>query len=176
MQLNFRRQAGATLIEIIMVVALIAIITIGALTYYNSASESSKVQETVSGLTGITSVVRNQFASQGDYNGLTEALVYRSTSVPNNMKSVVNTDHLRHPWSQTAAAVTVVPAGSPYATFTIRLAELPRGACVEISSKVYKSFEGTSVNGTAITAATGAATTSMACNDTNTNWIELTQR
>lgn len=176
MQLNLRRQAGATLIEIIMVVALIAIITIGALTYFNSASESSKVQESVSGLTGITAVIRNQFASQGDYNGLTEQVAFRSTNVPVTMKSSVNTDHLRHPWSQTAAAVTLVPAASPFDSFDIRFSELPQGACVEITSKVYKSFERLSVNGTAITPTTGAATASVACVAGNANYIVFTQR
>lgn len=176
MQLNIQRQVGATLIEIIMVVALIAIITIGALTYYNSASESSKVQETISGLTGITAVIRNQFSSQGDYNGLTEALVFRSTSVPGNMKSVVNADHLRHPWSQTPNAFQLNAPSSPYATFTFRLAELPQGACVEIASKVYKSFEGVSVNGTTMSSTSGAATASLACAEGNTNYLEFTQR
>lgn len=175
MQLHIKRQTGATLIEIIMVVALIAIITIGALTYYNSASESSKVQEAVGGLTGLSAVIRNQFQSQGDYQGLTEALVFRSTNVPVNMKSVVNTDNLRHPWSQTAAAVLVAPAASPYANFTITFAELPRGACVEITSKVYKSFTSMTVNGTTVTPTTGAATASLACTDTNTNVLVFTQ-
>lgn len=175
MQLNFKRQAGATLIEIIMVVALIAIITIGALTYFNSASESSKVQESVSALTGLSAVVRNQFQSQGDYNGLTESLLFRSTNVPVSIKSTVNADQLRHPWSQTAASVLVVPAGSPYATFTITFAELPRGACVEITSKVYKNFEGMTVNGTSVTPTTGAATASLSCTDTNTNVLTFTQ-
>lgn len=175
MQLNFKRQAGATLIEIIMVVALIAIITIGALTYFNSASESSKVQESVSALTGLSAVVRNQFQSQGDYDGLTESLLFRSTNVPVNLKSTVNADELRHPWSQTTTAVLVAPAGSPYATFTVTLAELPRGACVEITSKVYKNFESMTVNGTTVTPVTGAATASLSCTDTNTNVLTFTQ-
>jgi Tfp pilus assembly protein PilE len=175
MQLNFKRQAGATLMEIIMVVALIAVITIGALTYFNSASESSKVQESVASLTGISAVVRNQFQSQGDYNGLTESLLFRSTNIPVSVKSTVNVDQLRHPWSQTAASVLVAPAGSPFATFTITFAELPRGACVEITSKVYKSFESMTVNGTSVTPATGAATASLSCTDTNTNVLTFTQ-
>lgn len=175
MQLHIKRQTGATLIEIIMVVALIAIITIGALTYYNSASESSKVQEAVGGLTGLSAVVRNQFQSQGDYQGLTEALLFRSTNVPVNMKSTVNTDQLRHPWSQTAASVLIAPSGSPFATFDITFAELPRGACVEITSKVYKSFESMTVNGTTVTPTTGAATASLSCTDTNTNVLKFTQ-
>lgn len=175
MQLHIKRQAGATLMEIIMVVALMAIITIGSLSFYNSATESSKIQEAVGNLTGLSAVVRNQFQSQGDYQGLTESLLFRSTNVPVNIKSTVNTDQLRHPWSQTAAAVVVAPAASPYATFNITFAELPRGACVEITSKVYKSFVSMTVNGTAVTPTTGSATASLACTNTNTNTLVFTQ-
>ena len=95
MQLNFKRQAGATLIEIIMVVALIAIITIGALTYYNSANQSTKVQETVTGLTSLTSVIRNQFSSQGHYLGLDEQVVASFGNVPKTMR-VDDTSELKH--------------------------------------------------------------------------------
>lgn len=161
MQLNFKRQAGATLIEIIMVVALIAIITIGALTYYNSANQSTKVQETVSGLTSLTSVIRNQFSSQGHYLGLDEQVVAAFGNVPKTMR-VDDTDELKHSWSSDASAVKIGPMTGDGANsdFYIQLADIPARACTDIVTKTYKSFsvlKGT--KGTAPTSASGAYTT-----------------
>jgi Tfp pilus assembly protein PilE len=161
MQLNFKRQAGATLIEIIMVVALMAIITIGALTYYNSASQSSKVQDVVTTLTSLTSMIRNQFASQGNYTGLDEQVVASFGNVPKTMR-VDDTTELKHPWSSAANAVLIGPingAGTA-SEFYIQLADLPTRACTDIVTKTFKSFgvlKGTA--GTAPASSAGTYTT-----------------
>jgi type II secretory pathway pseudopilin PulG len=161
MQLNFKRQAGATLIEIIMVVALMAIITIGALTYYNSASQSSKVQETVTTLTALTSMIRNQFSAQGNYTGLDEVVVAAFGNVPKTMR-VDDTTDLKHPWSSAANAVKIGPmngAGTA-SEFYVQLADLPTRACTDIVTKTFKSFgvlKGTA--GTAPASSAGAYAT-----------------
>lgn len=182
MQLNFKRQAGATLIEVIMVVALMAIITIGALTYYNSASEASNVNETVSNLTALTSTIRNTFASQGNYAGLDEPLLAGMQALPGSMKSEVgrtgagvNTVHtnLRHAWSQEAGAVLVAPvAANNSRTFTITLAELPKGACQDIALKTIGRFE--SIQGSV--AITNAATAITGCANATTNSLVFTSK
>jgi type II secretory pathway pseudopilin PulG len=143
MQLNFRRQAGATLIEIIMVVALIAIITIGALTYFNSASESSKVQETITGLTAMSSAVRNQFNSQGHYSGITSSVVARFGNVPKTMRRD-DTDFLKHAWNTNNSAVDITPittvSAGTASHFSIRLNAVPARVCMDLVTKTYKSF------------------------------------
>ena len=161
MQLNFKRQAGATLIEIIMVVALMAIITIGALVYYNSASQSAKVQEAVTSLTSLTSIIRNQFSSQGNYAGLSEQVVAAFGNVPKTMR-VDDTTQLKHPWSSANNAVMIGPiAGAGSADeFYIQLANIPARACTDIVTKTFKSFGVlTGTAGTAPTVSTGTYTT-----------------
>lgn len=173
MQLNFRRSAGATLIEIIMVVALIAIITIGSFLYYNSASQASKVQEALSELDAISVVVQNMYATSTNYAGLSEAVVVNAGSVASNIKSSV-AGNLKHPWDATAAAVTLAvnPAAVPVASsFLITYTLIPQGSCVDLVGKAFNRFPAIRVNGTSISNAGIAAT---ACTNT-TNTIAFTQ-
>lgn len=173
MQLHIRRSAGATLIEIIMVVALIAIITIGSFLYYNSASQASKVQEALSELDAISTIVQNMYATSTNYSGLSEAVVVNSGSVASNIKSTV-AGNLKHPWDSTAAAVTLTanPAAVPTASsFLITYTLLPQGACVDLVAKAFNRFPAIRVNGTSISNAGIAAT---ACTNT-TNTVVFTQ-
>ncbi|MHD0644559.1 type 4 pilus major pilin [Pseudomonas aeruginosa] len=158
MKLQFSRQAGATLIEIIMVVALIALITIGALTYYNSANQSNKIQQTISNITSLSSAIRNQFATQGDYNGITEAVVYSFANVPVMMKGAT-AGQLVHPWDQSNAAITIATA-SPYDTFSIGLAQIDSQTCTDIASKIYRHYDKVAVGATTIS---NVATAQSAC-------------
>lgn len=173
MQIHYRRATGATLIEIIMVVALIALMTIGSLLYYNSASQASKVQEALSGLDAISTVVQNMYATSANYSGLSEAVVVNSGSVANNIKSSV-VGNLKHPWDSTAAAVTLAAnmAAVPTASsFIITYTLLPQGACVDLVGKAFNRFASIRVNGTAISNAGIAA---AACSNT-WNSVAFTQ-
>lgn len=158
MNLKLRSQAGATLVEIIMVVALIALITIGVLTYFNSANQSSKVEQTINNLTSLTSAIRNQYATQGDYSGITEAVVYNFANVPVMMKSGT-AGQLIHPWSSATTAVTISTA-SPFDTFTMGLGGLDSATCTDIASKIYRHFDAVAVGATAVTS---VATAQSAC-------------
>lgn len=169
MQLKMKSQAGATLIEIIMVVALIAIITIGALTYYNAASEGNRIQETVSGLTSLTSVIRNQFASQGHYHLISQDIVARFGNVPKALR-LDDTDILAHSWNRSAGSIAIGPiVGTGSATrpshFFIRMVGVPARNCMDIVTKTFKSFSVTV--GAAPTLTTGGlatiATANTAC-------------
>lgn len=175
MQLHFQRQAGATLVEIIMVVALISIITVGALNYFNSASESSRVQEGVSNLTSISSVIRNQFATQGDYNGLTEEMLSRSSNLPSTLKSTTP-NHLRHPWGSGADDVDISPS-TGNGSFEITYEGIPSGACVDLVSKTFKNFESIDVGGTVVTPSSTApaADINTGCSSSDPVILKFTQ-
>jgi Tfp pilus assembly protein PilE len=159
MQLHFRRAVGATLMEIIMVVAIIAIFTIGALAYFNTANQSSKVQEALSGLDTLAMVIQSQYATSPNYLGLTELMVVNSGGVQPNLKSAT-AGHLKNPWSADAAAVTIgvnpaaVPVGS---SFLITYTLIPQGACVDLVAKAFNKFPSIRINSTnVVTAGTGA--------------------
>lgn len=178
MKLNFQRQAGATLIEIIMVVALISIITIGALVYYNTAQQGSKVSEAVAGVTALSAVIRNQFSTQGSYTGITSPVVAKFGGVPESLivkASDTSAPTLRHPWNSSATAVaiateTITAAGDG---FKITLAEVPANVCADLVNKTYRHFVRVDVGGTEIT---GVASSATACGTSGNVSISFVQR
>ena len=176
MKLNFQRQAGATLIEIIMVVALISIITIGALVYYNTAQQGSKVSEAVAGVTALSAVIRNQFSTQGSYTGITSEVVAKFGGVPESLTVKTGTNPtLRHPWNAATSAVaiateTITAAGDG---FKITLAEVPANVCADLVNKTYRHFVRVDVGGTEIT---GVASSATACGTSGNVSISFVQR
>ncbi|WOF81398.1 type 4 pilus major pilin (plasmid) [Pseudomonas sp. FeN3W] len=183
MKLNFQRQAGATLIEIIMVVALIAIITVGALVYFNSAQDASNVSEAVSGLTAMSAVVRNQYSTQGDYSGISQDVVMRFGNVPENM--LVRTGgassgaptHLKHPWNNAngAVAIGVDTINIANDAFKITLTKVPAKLCTDLVTKTYRHFQKVVVGSTTVTNVS-TATTACGIGNTTTADISFTQR
>jgi Tfp pilus assembly protein PilE len=178
MKLNFRRQAGATLLETMMVVALMAVITIGALVYFNSASESSKVQEATAGLTALSSVLRNQFATQGDYTGLNETLAMKFGNVPESMlvrtgagAAAVPT-RFKHPWNQAAGAVTISVATTNVAndSYKISYADVPAASCVDLLTKTYRHFDAVTAGTTAVTSVATAVSGCGTNGDVDISW------
>lgn len=177
MKLNFQRQAGATLIEIIMVVALIAIITIGALVYYNTAQDGSRVQEAVGNVTALSAVIRNQFSTQGDYNGVTHDVVMKFGGVPESMLVRTGTTprNLKHPWNSGTGAVTVAPATTTATddSFTITLVSVPASLCSDLVSKTYRHFLTTRVGSTTVSSVAAITT---ACGTSGNVNVSFTQR
>ena len=177
MKLNFQRQAGATLIEIIMVVALIAIITIGALVYYNTAQDGSRVQEAVGNVTALSAVIRNQFSTQGDYAGITQDVVMRFGGVPESMlvKNGAVPRNLKHPWNNAVGAVTVSTATTTATddSFEVTLTAIPAKLCNDLVSKTYRHFLKTEVGSTAVNS---VATISAACGTSGNVNVSFTAR
>ncbi len=177
MKLNFKRQAGATLIEIIMVVALIAIITIGALVYYNSAQDGSRVSEAVAGVTALSAVVRNQFSTQGNYTGVTAGVVMQFGGVPESLivRNGTTPVNLKHPWNNANGSVTINPATTTGAddSFEITFLQVPAKICNDLVSKTYRHFLRAEVNNAPVTS---VATITAACGTAGNVSISLTQR
>lgn len=177
MKLNFQRQAGATLIEIIMVVALISIITIGALVYYNTAQQGSKISEAVAGVTALSAVIRNQFSTQGSYDGITSEVVAKFGGVPESMTVKTDTTKptLRHPWNADATAVVIAVEKITAAGdgFKITFDKVPADVCADLVNKTYRHFIKVHVGTTEIK---GVATSATACGTTADVKVSFTQR
>lgn len=178
MKLNFHRQAGATLIEVIMVVALIAIITIGALVYFNTAQDASRVQTAVGNVTALSSVIRNQYSTQGTYVGISAAVVTQFGGVPENMvlrNASGAPTHMTHPWNTASGAVAVDPATTVTAndSFEITLTSIPATICNDLVSKTYRHFLITKVGTTTVN---DVASITTACGTTGERSVSFTQR
>jgi len=81
-------QAGVTLLETILVLSLIAIIMVGGLNLYRSASNSAKSTDAMRNLVSFATNVKALYGSQFNFNGLNNQVVINAGIVPPGMSIV----------------------------------------------------------------------------------------
>lgn len=173
---TMKRQQGATLLELVMAIGLIAIISIAALSFFNNASESQKSNETVRDLGALTASVRNQFASQGNYTGITAEAVKKGNGFPKNMDADPNDPGdtwIRHNWALDGVEVTSAQATYLDDSFILTVKDLPEGACADIVTRMLPEYDLVSVNTNDVTDAAAAL---IECNDALANVVTLQAR
>ena len=166
-----KNQQGFSLIELVGVLAtiaiLIAITVVGLKKLTSSSNLGSAVQE--AGL--ISSAIKSTYKVQGDFNGLTNAVILKSNVINDNMRVKSEPTLVRSPWLKNGATVAPTTIDSADDAFTITYHQVPEFDCTDFSTKLINSFEKVDVNGTVITGVSDAAT---AC--TTTNEVTLTDR
>lgn len=129
-KMNLRKnkmEKGLSLIEASMVLALSAIVVSGVMFYYQSASDSNKTQNTVSQVMSVMSAINGLYVGQASYTGLTDAVLYNSSAVPENYKDKSN-QQINNPFG---GKLTVAALSGGY---TLTLDRVPKSSCVNIAS------------------------------------------
>lgn len=117
------RQAGMTLIEIIVVLAIGALIIGGALSLYANASSSQSSNQLNSDLTAIRASVKSLYHTQGGYGTSSlNSLLINSKKVPTTMTITGTT--INHALNGT---ITVTGATN---NFTMTVTSIPTDVCV----------------------------------------------
>lgn len=166
-----RHQAGATLLEIMMVLGIIAVIVIGALAFFQKASTSNKVQTEVKNLTALISGIEQMYSPQGSFTGVDNDSVWNANFVADNMKGGTAGELL----TQWKGAITVTPTGTGDRQLQVVLNGIPSTPCMDFVAAVYKQFTSTKIGTTTITPTTASAVSSMstACNASATPVITI---
>ncbi|MHD0644558.1 type 4 pilus major pilin [Pseudomonas aeruginosa] len=156
-----------------MAVALIALITIGCLVYFQSANNSAKSSELISDLAALASVINYNYSQQGDYAGISTAVVLNFSAFPERLR-VVGGGGMRHPWDNTVTGITVSPASvqGPNDGYTISLHNIPAEICIDLTSKLYTKFTKVVVNSQTITS---VATSTIYCGTSGSVQIDATR-
>ncbi len=133
---------GVTLLEIMLVLAIAAMVLVMSVRYYQSASTSQKINAALGTVANVVAAGENYQASAGSYSSISNAaLVYY---MPNGAMPT-------SPWS-TTLTVTAVDAVS----YTITITAVPNAACVPLKSLLLqnKKLTSTTTCGTAFAATT----------------------
>ncbi|MND11567.1 Major structural subunit of bundle-forming pilus precursor [compost metagenome] len=164
---SFKNQVGATLLELVMSIGIIAVIAIAAISFFNTANDANKVNDEVKNLNTLSAAVRNMFNSQGDYAGLTNAVIIKSGAFPDRMRVPSSATLIKHSWLNDG--VVVAPAtvnGTTNDGFTVTYKDVPERACSDIATKTFRFYDKVVVGSTTITGSASATTAcSTAAND-----------
>lgn len=117
------RMLGVTLLEIMLVLAIAAMVIVMSIRYYQSATQSSQANEIMSQIIAITAAADNLSQGAGSYANVNTSPI----------KAVVGSANLRTPWASGSSAFTV--SGAP-TSYTIVVNQLPVGVCQSVAAKI----------------------------------------
>ena len=144
---NKKKQKGLTLIEASMVLALSSVVVAGAVMYYNSASENSKIQRAQGFLGAIQGAVQSLMATGSNYDRVTNNALIANGSIPRVFIVDESASTLSHPWG---GQVDIIGTGSK-AVYTVKFSSLSRAACIGMASiDLGRSMVGVTIAGTEV--------------------------
>lgn len=151
-----RIQRGLSLLELTMVIGIIAILITSSIAFFNGTTDSRKAVELQRNITTISTNIRNMFAAQGDYVGITNEVVRGGTNFPPSMRGAAD-DEIDHPWGDASVDIISVDINGADDGFQIELLGIPTDICVDLTTRIYREFEQVDVEGNTITQVADAA-------------------
>lgn len=142
---------GFSMIELIIVIAVLGVLTAVVLQQAQGMRESSNINKESSNLGMITSAVQATFTSQGDYTGLANDIVTRNNAFPANMVDDGAPANINSSWA--LAGVDITPTtfnGTADAAFMISYSSVPDSSCQDFVARNYPSFYRVDIGGTQI--------------------------
>lgn len=119
---SLRKQAGITLIELGVSLAIFALIIAGALSLYNMNATSQKSNQLISDMTGLRGAVKGWYSQAGSYGtGSLNSILITAKKIPTTM--IVSGSTINH-----VAGGTVDVTGNT-ATFSITLTNISTDIC-----------------------------------------------
>ncbi|MCQ2913968.1 MAG: type II secretion system GspH family protein [Alphaproteobacteria bacterium] len=152
-------ERGRSMIEMLGVLAIVGVLTVGGIAGYGQAMAKFKVNKTTEQIAGLIQGIRENF-TQGNYYGLgeTKAVFEGTTIIPQEMcKEVDSCSELQSPFG---TDVTITTA-TPYRTFTITYKNLTKQVC---SRLIMTDWGSGSSSGLLTVNGGGTAASEMLCN------------
>ena len=195
-------QSGRSMIEMLGVLAIIGVLSVGGIAGYSKAMLKFRTNKTLDQIAMIVTNIRTLYSQQTSYGGLSHSNAYSMGLTPDEMGTGSSlSDPFGGAVEIAAAATGSGLTGQAGGAFSIKFGALPREACVNIATQDWGSayttgFLGIGVNASPVadcTVATGSnkdqdkikctnaavrgpMTVSQAadyCKNDNTNYIEL---
>ena len=144
---------GFTVIELLIVIAIIVTATLVIVNRVGAARQSSQVQSESGNMQAIVATTQSAFAGRPDYTGLDNSVLFAMGGFPAMMTAgqAGATVKPLNAW-QGNVDVTVV-AGAP----TITYSAVPSKACIELTNNIAPSFKTVSIGGQPVKDASNAA-------------------
>lgn len=181
-----RAQAGFTIVELLIVLAIIAVLAVVGVPFARGIIVGGKTEPTASDLNKVAAKMRGNFAGQGNtpYAGVNTAVfanTARGLASALTVTGVNAAATIQHDIGATGSQVTVAPANITVLgdSFAVTLPTVNEAACPGLAAQLSRSAEVITVNG-AVAKAAGAvfngATAQNACTANDTNAFVFTFR
>ncbi len=118
MKRSFKSALGVTLLEIMLVLAIAAMVVVMSIRYYQSASINQKVAATMNNVTGIIAAAESIFTTTGSVSTISSTAV--AAYLPGNTMPLTG-------WS---TAITI--SGTSANQYKITIKTIPKAACMQL--------------------------------------------
>ncbi len=133
-------QSGRSMIEMLGVLAIIGVLSVGGIAGYSKAMQKYRINKTIEQITLIAGNIRTFFAPQRSYSGISGTVLKKAKLVPDEMW---NGSNIINAWGGQVnidLASSVDGKGDNKA-FSIMFLGLPQEACIELLSQDYTALD-----------------------------------
>ena len=172
-------EKGRSMIEMLGVLAIIGVLSVGGIAGYSKAMMKFKINKTLDQVAMLVTNIRTMYAQQNNYTGLNAGTAISLNLADDAMK--LSTSKLTSPFGEVTIdteGAAIINDTEDNTAFTITLTNLPKDACVAIATNSWGSaysagFLGMAVGGGSTsgctTRGTGDAADGVVCSHGNTN-------
>ena len=139
-------QLGRSMIEMLGVLAIIGVLSVGGIAGYSKAMMRIRINKTIDEVTQISQGIRTLFSAQKNYIGLNNEVLRKAHIAPENMWQQNTGDgysisplYLENPFGGEVIVDGNVINGANSKYFGIIMNGLPQEACIEISTMDWKN-------------------------------------
>lgn len=123
-------EAGRSMVEMLGVLAIVGVLSIGGISGYSKAMAKYKVNQTLDQISMLVTNIRSTFGNQASYQSLTNTVLVSYGLVDNDMSHGKTDGTLKNAYGGT---ITVSTADNNLA-FTVKYDNIPKNACANIAS------------------------------------------
>ena len=133
-------QKGRSMIEMLGVLAIIGVLSVGGIAGYSKAMTKYRVNKTSDQVSQLAQNIRTLYASQKNYNTLNDTVIKKAHLAPEDMYDNTNSITMYNPFGGT---VSVWPSGKMWnndnKAFNITIDNIPQEACIELLTQDWGS-------------------------------------
>lgn len=134
-------QSGRSMVEMLGVLAIIGVLSVGGIAGYSKAMEKFKINKTIDQISHIATNIRTLYAQQTTYTGLNTANAIQMGVTPNELGSSISQNidisGLINPFNGVVTISSV--ADSNNKTFQIAYTNLTESACIALATQDWGS-------------------------------------
>ena len=133
-------QLGRSMIEMLGVLAVIGVLSVGGIAGYSKAMTKYRVNKTADQIAQLAQNIRTLYASQKNYNTLNSTVIKKAHLAPEDMYDNTNSTTMYNPFG---GDVYVMQQGKNYNSdnkaFVITSSRIPQEACIELLTRDWGS-------------------------------------
>ncbi len=139
----FSDQSGRSMVEMLGVLAIIGVLSIGGISGYSKAMAKYRVNKTLDQISMLVMNIRSMYSANTNYAGLGAQIAIQMGIIPNDMLAPgANRSAASKIYNAYQGVVQLAPGGANNQQFTVTYAGLPKEACVTIATADWGSQAG----------------------------------